>query len=43
MVSKIGYCEEIRKEVLARVTDSGKERITKVSLDKNINKGTIYK
>jgi len=43
MVSKIGYSDEIRKEVLARVTGSGKERITKVSLDKKINKGTIYK
>jgi len=43
MVSKIGYPEEIRKEVLARVTGSEKESITKVSLDKKINKGTIYK
>jgi transposase-like protein len=43
MVSKIGYSEEIKKEVLARVTGSEKESITKVSLDKKINKGTIYK
>ena len=43
MVSKIGYSEEIRKEVLARVTGSEKESISKVSLDKKINKGTIYK
>lgn len=43
MVSKIGYSEAIRKEVLARVTGSEKESITKVSLDKKINKGTIYK
>lgn len=43
MVSKIGYPEEIKKEVLARVTGSEKESITKVSLDKKINKGTIYK
>ena len=43
MVSKIGYSEEAKKEVLARVTGSGKESITKVSLDKKINKGTIYK
>jgi len=43
MVSKIGYPEEIKKEVLERVTGSEKESITKVSLDKKINKGTIYK
>ncbi|MBU3179090.1 hypothetical protein KPL47_22615 [Clostridium estertheticum] len=43
MVSKIEYPEEIKKEVLVRVTGSGKESITKVSLDKKINKGTIYK
>ncbi len=38
MVSKIGYSEEIRKEVLARVTGSEKESITKVSLDKKIKR-----
>jgi transposase len=43
MVSKIGYSEEIKNEVLARVTGSEKESVTRVSLDKKINKGTIYK
>ena len=43
MVSKIGYPEQIKKEVLARVTGSEKESVTRVSLDKKINKGTIYK
>ena len=43
MVSKIGYSEEIKKEILSRVTGSEKESVLKVSIDKNINKGTIYK
>ena len=43
MVSKIGYSEEIKNEVLVRVTGSEKESVTTVSLDKKINKGTIYK
>ena len=43
MVSKIGYSEEIKKGVLARVTGSEKENILKVSIEKKINKGTIYK
>ena len=43
MVSKIGYSEEIKKEILARVTGSEKENVLKVSKDININKGTIYK
>ena len=42
-MAKIGYSEKIKNEVLARVTGSEKESITKVSLDKKINKGTIYK
>lgn len=43
MVSKIGYSEQIKKEVLARVSGPEKESVTRVSLDKKINKGTIYK
>ena len=43
MVSKIGYSEEIKKEVLARVTGSKNENVLKVSKDININKATIYK
>ena len=43
MVSKIGCSEEIKKEILSRVTGSEKESVLKVSIDKNINKGTIYK
>ena len=43
MVSKIGQSEEIKNEILARVTGSEKESVTRVSLDKKINKGTIYK
>ena len=42
-MAKIGYSEKIKNEVLARVTGSEKESITRVSLDKKINKGTIYK
>ena len=34
MMGKIGYSEEIKKEVLARVTGSEKENILKVSKDK---------
>ena len=42
-MGKIGYSEEIKKRVLARVTGSEKENILKVSIDEKINKGTIYK
>ena len=42
-MAKIGYSEKIKNEVLARITGSEKESITRVSLDKKINKGTIYK
>ena len=42
MVRKVGYSEEIKKDVLARVIGPEKESVLKVSIDKNINKGTIY-
>ena len=43
MKNKACYTAEARKEVLDRVTGQGKESVLKVSIDKKINKGTIYK
>jgi hypothetical protein len=43
MVSKIGYSKELKEGVLSRVTGPKKESVLKVSIDKKINKGTIYK
>ena len=43
MINKTCYTAEARKEVLDRVTGHGKESVLRVSIDKKINKGTIYK
>jgi transposase-like protein len=43
MANKYWYTPEAKKEVLDKVTGQGKESVLKVSIDKKINKGTIYK
>ena len=42
-MAKTGYSEKIKNEVLTRVTGSEKESITRVFLDKKINKGIYEK
>jgi transposase len=42
MANSIRYSEEIREEVLARVTGPEKESVIKVVKEKKINKATIY-